>query len=424
MQPRDPIIEKIKAAARSAESRPFPGMDNVWNRVEERLDEERAQQPAIPPFPGMEKVWNTIEKKLEDIPAQQRKTIPFRRISIAAAALLLLGLGMMYMIAGKDKVQDGPAYVQETKVHPVDQAGTGSTRDLTGIQDRLNSIAPDQPGIVPPSDKLPRRHYRKATVHHSTPGILYTQAGIADDGHASYLSRMIRGKVTDINGEGIPGAMVIAQGMRSGTMTDVDGNYEIRVDGSLNALEIKALGMLPETVTIDQNDRRRFTVMASDPAVMAEISVYGNTADKRTYIGSVQTITGSDLASRPATDIDKALAGALPGVRIKRIGGRSENGSDLLLRGVNSGNNASPLVVIDGTFYSGSSVALKSGEVESLTVLKDETATAAYGAKGSNGVIVIKTRNGKGYEVSKDSTQSGFMQKIKGIFSKKNKTTK
>ncbi|RYZ15646.1 MAG: hypothetical protein EOP49_52775, partial [Sphingobacteriales bacterium] len=226
----------------------------------------------------------------------------------------------------------------------------------------------------------------------------------------TYFARTIKGTVLDEHGDPLAGALVMVPGMKQGTLTGFDGRYEIQLNGGPVELQITALGKRTQTVAVDKNDGGLATILKSDPNTVAEVYLYGNKNDN--------ALAGTDKASNKAlTDINKAIAGELPGVNIKRAGGLSENSADLMTRplGSSTGSNGTPLVVIDGAMYNGTSIAIKPSEVESYTVLKDEDAVTVYGAKGANGVIVIKTKAGKGAQASKP----GFMQKVKNIFGKK-----
>ncbi len=127
-------------------------------------------------------------------------------------------------------------------------------------------------------------------------------------------------------------------------------------------------------------------------AEIGEVSIYGSKVDRRSFTGSVSTLTSKDLARRPVTDITMALDGAAPG--ITSGGGQPGASPDMQVRGQNSlSANTTPLIVVDGAPYLGSMASIDPSTVESMTVLKDASATAIYGSRGSNGVVVVKTKS-------------------------------
>ena len=207
-------------------------------------------------------------------------------------------------------------------------------------------------------------------------------------------SRTVKGKVVDDKGEAVIGATVIVKGTTTGTVTDADGNYEITLTGEQKTLEIRYAGLVSQSVTVE-GDSVATTKMETDATDIGEVSIYGSKVDKKSFTGAVSTITSKDIARRPITDISKALEGAAPGVAVTSGGGQPGASPDIQVRGQNTlSASGSPLIVLDGAPYSGTLVSINPGDVESMTVLKDASATAIYGSRGANGVILIVTKRG------------------------------
>ncbi len=210
-------------------------------------------------------------------------------------------------------------------------------------------------------------------------------------------TRVVKGRVLDENGEPMPGASVIIKGTTSGTTTDMEGNYTIEVDAKQKTLVIKSMGVQDQEVEIAADGTVKTATMESqDGQTIDDINIYGKKMDKRSYTGALTTVTAKDIARRPVTDIVKAIDGAAPGVLVSSGGGQPGATPDILMRGIGSvAANNSPLIVLDGAPYSGTLVSINPNDVESMTFLKDATATALYGSRGANGVIVIVTKRGQ-----------------------------
>lgn len=210
-------------------------------------------------------------------------------------------------------------------------------------------------------------------------------------------ARTVKGRVLDKNGEGVPGASVKVQGTTVGTVTDIDGNYEIEVPEGSKVLEISSLTDGKASVTIGDGEEVVAVTLKEDASQqIGEVSIYGQKVDKKSFTGSIATITADDIASRPVTDITKALEGAAPGVAITSGGGQPGASPDIQIRGQNTlSASSAPLIVLDGAPYSGSLVSINPNDVESMTVLKDASATSIYGSRGANGVILIVTKKGR-----------------------------
>ena len=205
----------------------------------------------------------------------------------------------------------------------------------------------------------------------------------------------INGAVVDESGVGVPGANVIVKGTSNGAVTDFDGNFSISASSS-DVLEISFLGFVTQSVTVGNQTLINVT-LAVDAAQLDEVVVIGyGTAKRSDLTESVTQVTAKSFEEQPVTRVEEALQGRTAGVSVARANGAPGAGAKIRIRGVNSisGNN-SPLVVIDG-FIGGDLRTLNPSDIQTFDVLKDASATAIYGSRGANGVILVTTKKGKG----------------------------
>ena len=205
----------------------------------------------------------------------------------------------------------------------------------------------------------------------------------------------VQGNVSDKDGLPLPGVNVLIKGTIQGTVTDLDGNFEIDVPSNESILVFSFIGYLPEEITV--GDQKIIDVtLASDLMALDEVVVVGyGTVKKVNLTGSVDNVTGSVLTKRPATNSANLLQGRLTGVDV--IQPTAEPGKDnptIRIRGKGSyGGSNDPLVLIDGV--SGSLDNISPNDIESVSVLKDAASASIYGARAANGVILVTTKKGK-----------------------------
>ena len=211
-------------------------------------------------------------------------------------------------------------------------------------------------------------------------------------------TKMVTGTITDaVSGESLIGVNIMIEGSATGTTTDLDGKYSLNVPENA-VLVVSYIGY--ETIKESVKGRTVIDVkLGAKSEVMDEVVVVGYTKQrKETMIGSVATITTKDLTQSPTANINNALAGRLPGLIVNQYAG-GEPGvdqSELFIRGKATYGNQSAIVIVDGIERDMSYLA--PDEIETFTILKDASATAAYGIRGANGVIVITTKRGKAAE--------------------------
>lgn len=202
----------------------------------------------------------------------------------------------------------------------------------------------------------------------------------------------VSGTVTDPTGEPIIGATVMAQGTANGTVTDYEGNYTIKAD-ALGALRFSYVGYETQTIAIEQRTVINVT-MQENTSLLDELVVIGyGTLKKSDLTGAVGSIGGKDIKDVPVNNVGQALQGKIAGVNI--VGGEKPGDNvTIKVRGLGSINNSDPLIVIDGVPTDLGLNALNPQDIERLDVLKDASATAIYGSRGANGVVMITTRKG------------------------------
>jgi len=204
----------------------------------------------------------------------------------------------------------------------------------------------------------------------------------------------VKGTVVDNNAEPLIGASVVVKGNTSlGTVTDFDGNFVLKVPSESTTLVVSYVGMTSREVRVGKERNIKITLM--DDTQLEEVIVVGYGQQKKaSVVGAITQTTGETLQRAAGiTDIGSALTGNLPGVVTTASSGiPGEEDPQIIIRGQSSWNNSSPLVLVDGIERPMSSVDIQS--VATISVLKDASATAVYGVKGANGVILITTKRG------------------------------
>jgi len=216
-------------------------------------------------------------------------------------------------------------------------------------------------------------------------------------GHAMLLAQTltITGKVVDEEGLEVIGANIRVKGNASvGTITSLDGTYSIRA-GAKDVLQFSYIGMASQDIPI--KGRTKIDVqLKQDNKVLDEVVVIGYGTSKRSDLtGSVVSVKSDDLMKTPTSDVTQALAGRVAGVQVTQSEGGPGSSISIRVRGgISITQSNEPLYVIDGFPSEDGMAELDPGEIESIDILKDASATAIYGARGANGVVVITTKNG------------------------------
>lgn len=210
-------------------------------------------------------------------------------------------------------------------------------------------------------------------------------------------SQVVRGVVLDDAGLSVIGASVSIKGISGqGTMTDMDGNFTLSV-GKGSTLVISYLGYHTKEVLINEQTDVK-VVLKENTKQLDEIVVVGyGVVKKKDLTGSVSSVGADILKDKPVADMGQALQGRAAGVQVLNSGAPGDN-VVMRIRGMGSVNAADPLIVIDGVPTDLNLNALNQNDIESIDVLKDASATAIYGSRGANGVVMVTTKKGKAGE--------------------------
>lgn len=203
----------------------------------------------------------------------------------------------------------------------------------------------------------------------------------------------VQGVVKDQTGETVIGATVMQKGTSNGTVTDFDGNFSLTVPSNAT-LTISYIGFATQDIAVNgQTDLQ--IVMKDDSQTLSEVVVVGyGTMRKSDLTGAVGSLGAKDMENSPVANIGQAMQGKIAGLQVVDAGKPGDNVS-IKIRGLGSINNCDPLVVIDGVPTDLGLNNLNMADVERLDVLKDASATAIYGSRGANGVVMITTKKGK-----------------------------
>lgn len=231
------------------------------------------------------------------------------------------------------------------------------------------------------------------------------------------FAQTITGSISDAGGAKLPGVSVVLKGTQKGTSSNADGAYSIAVLGPASTLVFSYVGYVSQEIPV--GDRTEINVtLAEDNKSLNEVVVVGyGTQEKKDLTGAISSIAAKDIVKTPVSGFDQALQGQVAGLQISSSSGAPGGNTNILIRGIGSisGGNE-PLFVIDGFPVSGAGVGnplntISPNDIESIDVLKDASATAIYGSRGSNGVIIVTTKRGKsGKAQIQVDAYTGFQQ--------------
>lgn len=225
----------------------------------------------------------------------------------------------------------------------------------------------------------------------------------------------VSGNVSDANGP-IPGANVVIKGTTNGVSTDYDGNYTINNVPSNGVLVVSFIGYENKEVPV-QGKSRIDVVLEESTSTLEEVVVIGyGTQRKEAVTGSVASISGAAMRDIPSGNITQALQGRLAGIEFAQTSSKPGAAMQIRVRGTRSltGNN-DPLIVLDGIPFAGSISDINPVDIKSIDVLKDASATAIYGSRGANGVVLVTTNKGQKGEKATFTYNSYYA--IKEVFS-------
>lgn len=211
---------------------------------------------------------------------------------------------------------------------------------------------------------------------------------------SAYAQNRVTGVVTDSSGEPLIGVNVLEDGTTNGTVTDIDGNYSINI-GAGHTLTFRFVGYAPQTLN-PQGKSKLDVQMQEDSEILDDVIVmaYGGKSNRAKLTNSVSKVDDKTLSSGIHSNPAQALSGAVAGLRVQQTSGDPGATPTVVLRGGTSLNGSgSPLVIVDGAERSMADINPQ--DIESMQVMKDAGATAIYGARAANGVILINTKRGK-----------------------------
>lgn len=212
----------------------------------------------------------------------------------------------------------------------------------------------------------------------------------------SLASISVSGTVTDENNQSLPGVNVVEKGTTNGTTTDAAGRFSLDVGDERSVLVFSFIGYVSQEVSVGSNQSEFSITLQPDVKALDEVVVVGyGTVKKSDLTGAVSAIKAEKLLDRPVVNIGQALTGKVAGVEVFNNSGRPDGKLRIRVRGNNSITASNePLYVIDGVIGVADINLVNPNNIESLQVLKDASATAIYGARGANGVILINTKRG------------------------------
>ncbi|MDR0844633.1 MAG: TonB-dependent receptor [Tannerella sp.] len=241
------------------------------------------------------------------------------------------------------------------------------------------------------------------------------EAKVIEPASRNQDGKRISGTVVDTNNEPIIGANIVVKGTTNGIISDLDGQFELTVPNNA-VLEISYIGYISQEIAV--SNRTTFNIILKEDAIGLEevVAIGYGTVKKSDLTGAISSLSADRLMDKPTFNVAQALSGKVAGVKIVERSGAPGGRAMIRIRGTNSINSGNdPLVVVDGVVGLGDALStMNPSEIQSMEVLKDASATAIYGARGANGVIMITTKRGTdgSVQVEYDGSATGnFLQK-------------
>src|SRR5690554_3712953 len=209
----------------------------------------------------------------------------------------------------------------------------------------------------------------------------------------------VSGIVYDENSEPLPGASILVKGTSTGTVSDIDGQFEVAVPQANSILVVSFLGYISQEIEV--SGRSNITInLEADLSELGEVVVVGyGTQKKSDLTGAISTLGGRDIAERRTSQISQALQGAIPGVMVTRNNNAPGSSANIRIRGITTIGNSNPLIIMDGIPVS-SLDNINPNDIENISVLKDAASASIYGSRAAAGVIVVTTKRAKKGELS------------------------
>lgn len=218
-------------------------------------------------------------------------------------------------------------------------------------------------------------------------------------------THVVKGKVVNKNSEPLIGVSVAIKGTTEGTITDLDGNFTISASTN-TILEFSYIGYEKQGINVGNQRNINITLVESSITLDQVVVIGYGTTKKQDLTGSVSSIGSEQIAKMPVTGVGQALQGRMSGVQVTSTDGAPGSGASVLIRGIGTFGNNSPLYIVDG--YPTSGTNLHPNDIASIDVLKDASSAAIYGNRAANGVVIITTKRG---------TKDGLKITLDGKFS-------
>lgn len=242
-------------------------------------------------------------------------------------------------------------------------------------------------------------------------GTIVVQAAPSLTGSAEQQQRRtITGTVTGVDKQPLIGVTVSVKGTTSGAVTDAEGKYSVNVPEGAKTLVFSFVGLQPQEIEISPSNVYNVTLLESN-VILEEVVVVGyGTQKKESVVGAITQVNNATIMKSGTSNVTNAISGKLSGVlTIQQTGEPGNNSSEIIVRGLSSWNGSAPLVLVDGIERDFRDI--DPNEINAISVLKDASATAVFGAKGANGVIIVTTKRGSLGKPRLDVTASYGMEK-------------
>lgn len=228
----------------------------------------------------------------------------------------------------------------------------------------------------------------------------------------------VTGVITDISsaggGEAVIGANVVVKGTTTGTATDFDGNYSITVPDANTILVYSFIGLESQEIKVGARTRIDVALNVNSRKVEEVVKMGYMVSKREDATSAISSVGGSEINDKPTLGVDKALQGKAAGVRVTSNSGAPGSGVQVQIRGMTSLSGSKPLYVVDGVPRGSEINDLNPGDIESINILKDASATALYGARGAAGVVVITTKGGSKF--SRKTCEETFSVSVDGMY--------
>ncbi|MNS06648.1 Ferrienterobactin receptor precursor [compost metagenome] len=369
------------------------------------FDEFKAAADGEEEVPFKEQLWERIESRLDEEPEKRRAFVPWVKY-MAASVVLLVGSGIVWQLSRDENTTPATEVAQHTvQQQPVAVPAIDTNhKTVDEAAEKTTIAAAHKASASQYTAQAPKEHAGKhaafSSVTDSIPVLAQTKV-LAEQANSTVTANpaskglLFNSMVIDKEMEAISGAVVQLKGTTKSAISDDNGNFSIQVPDSNAVLIVSTFGAKTQEVSLKQLQSKWITVGYNSTEV-DEVVVYGTKLHRRTNVGSVSTVTAKEISKRPVTSVAAALDGAAPGVMVTSGGGQPGSSPDIMVRGMGSlSASSAPLIVLDGAPYSGALNSINPDDIKDLVILKDATSKAVYGARAANGVILITTKKGE-----------------------------